>query len=89
MVIRQDGFIDLKEKNGAEAERFIRAMFPWPGAWTILENGKRLKLLKSHLDENGKLILDEVQLEGKDPVSYKQFSEAYPTGVGSAGTIGS
>ena len=42
-----------------------------------LENQKRLKLLKAHLEE-GKLILDEVQLEGKDPVSWKQFKEGYP-----------
>jgi methionyl-tRNA formyltransferase len=77
LVTRQDGFIDLKEKSADEAERFIRAMFPWPGAWTYLPNQKRLKLLKSHV-EDGKLILDEVQLEGKLPVTAKQFAEAYP-----------
>jgi len=52
-------------------------MTPWPGVWTKLENQKRLKLLKAHLEED-KLILDEVQLEGKDPVSWKQFKEGYP-----------
>lgn len=56
---------------------FIRAMFPWPIAWTKLSNGQRLKLLKAHL-ENDVLVLDEVQLEGKKPVSYQQFKEAYP-----------
>lgn len=74
---REDGFIDLKEKTPEEIERFIRAMYPWPGAWMRLENQKRLKLLKAHLGE-GKLVLDEVQLEGKDPVSWKQFKEGYP-----------
>jgi methionyl-tRNA formyltransferase len=85
LVTKQDGFIDLKEKSGVEAERFIRAMHPWPGAWTLLHfpgasegQAKRLKLLKSHLDEAGKLILDEVQLEGKLPVTAKQFVSAYP-----------
>jgi len=77
MVTREDGFINLDEKTPEEAERFIRAMQTWPGAWTHLSNEKRLKLLKAHLEE-GKLILDEVQLEGKLPVSYKQFKEAYP-----------
>jgi methionyl-tRNA formyltransferase len=48
----------------------------------------RLKLLKSHLSEgkfetgNSKpetrLVLDQVQLEGKQPVSWKQFVEGYP-----------
>lgn len=77
LVTKQDGFIDLKMKSPIEAERFIRAMSPWPGAWMYLPNQKRLKLLKSHL-ENEKLVLDEVQLEGKLPVTKKQFDEAYP-----------
>lgn len=77
---KEDGFIKLGEKTPDEAERFIRAMQPWPGTWTYLANEKRLKLLKAHL-ENGKLILDEVQLEGKDPVSWKQFNEAYPNSL--------
>lgn len=71
---------------------FIRAMNPWPIAWTEVklksdQNSMRLKLLKAHLEkqdiEGSKkptdiLILDEVQLEGKNPVTWKQFAEAYP-----------
>lgn len=75
ILTKEDGQIDLKKTGPEEAERFIRAMQPWPGAWTTA-NGKRLKLLKAHLDD-GKLVLDEVQLEGKNPVSYEQFSKAY------------
>lgn len=41
------------------------------------EQAKRLKILKAHL-ENNKLILDQVQLEGKNPVTFKQFCEGYP-----------
>ncbi len=77
IITKQDGFIDLKAKPADEVERFIRAMHPWPGAWTLF-NGKRLKLLKAHLEE-GKIVLDEVQLEGKNPSSWKQFTEAYPS----------
>ncbi len=77
IVTREDGFIKLTEKTPEEAERFIRAMQTWPGAWTYLTNEKRLKLLKAHLEGN-KLVLDEVQMEGKDIVSWKQFNEAYP-----------
>jgi methionyl-tRNA formyltransferase len=92
LVTKQDGFIELTGCDLVNAERFIRAMQPWPGAWTLLPNGKRLKLLRAHLEnfsdnsqkvrdfsEKPKLVLDEVQLEGKDPVSYKQFKEAYPS----------
>lgn len=76
LVTKQDGFIDLKKIDPEDAERFIRAMSPWPSAWTLAE-GKRIKLLKSHL-EAGKLFLDEVQLEGKNPVKWREFETAYP-----------
>lgn len=82
MITRENGFIDLNKKSPEEAERFIRAMQPWPGAWTLLRlsategEAKRLKILKAHIEE-GKLLLDEVQLEGKEPVTWKQFSEGY------------
>lgn len=44
---------------------------------------KRLKILKAHLASQGqplrdKLVLDVVQLEGKNPVSWKQFKEGHP-----------
>lgn len=84
ILTREDGLISLKEKTPEEAERFLRAMSPWPGAWTLLrlsategQAKKRLKLLKAHLEKE-KLVLDEVQLEGKDPVTWKQFAEGYP-----------
>ncbi len=81
MLTREDGRLDLSKPDDFK-ERFIRAMFPWPGAWTLLRIGssgqaKRLKILKAHL-ESGKLILDEVQLEGKNPVRWQQFQEGYP-----------
>lgn len=44
---------------------FFRAVTPWPGMWTLNEE-KRMKILKCHLKIN-KLILDEVQFEGKKP----------------------
>jgi len=79
---RDDGYLDLT-KEDSNAERFVRAMLPWPGAWTnvrLMINGKekikRLKILKVHV-EDGKLVLDQVQLEGKEPGSWKQFSEGY------------
>lgn len=61
---------------------FIRAAYSWPCAWTLVkisptESAKRLKIIKSHL-ENKKLVLDEVQLEGKNPVSCEQFKVGYP-----------
>lgn len=76
-------------KPAEETERLIRAAYPEPGAWTLLHQAcptarrgsggqaKRLKILKAHL-ENGKLMLDQVQLEGKNPVTWKQFVQGHP-----------
>ncbi len=66
-------------------ERYIRALSPWPGVYTwIVENPKskikkykRLKILKAHIEKD-KLALDDVQLEGKKPVIWKQFRQGYP-----------
>lgn len=77
IIKREDGFVDLKKDSPEKIERLSRAMYSWPGIWTLLPNGKRLKILKCHLLDK-ELILDEVQLEGKTPVPYKQFKEAYP-----------
>lgn len=73
-------------------ERFIRAFNPWPGAYTKLkikdEKLKILKLLKAHVEQRPGtqesrnlvtyLILDLVQLEGKNPVTWRQFKLGYP-----------
>jgi len=78
-LTKNDGKIDWKKDN-SYLERFIRTMHPWPGAWTevkINNQVKRLKILKAHLEKN-KLILNQVQLEGKNNVSFKQFKEGYP-----------
>jgi len=61
--------------------RFIKAMKPWPAAWTkikINEKEFRLKLIDAHLDfKTEYLVLDKVQLESKGPVSWNQFKSAY------------
>ena len=78
-LTREDGKIDWK-KTAVFNERFIRAMHPWPGAWTEIKikgKEKRLKIIQAHLEGN-KLIFDQVQLEGKKPVTWKQFQEGYP-----------
>ena len=79
-------------KIARQIERQIRAFHPWPSTYSLVsfydrskklnrqripQQAKRLKILKAHL-EKGKLVLDLVQLEGKKPVSFKQFQKAYP-----------
>ena len=82
IMTRENGFLDLNKKSADESESFIRAMQPWPVAWTTLrlsptdQKIHRLKIHKAHIDGD-KLVLDEVQLEGKEKVSWKQFKEGY------------
>lgn len=67
---------------------FIRAMHPWPGAWTYIrltadsKQSKRLKIIKAHLEKlvpsAYRLVPDLVQLEGKTEVSYEEFKKGYP-----------
>lgn len=77
--------------NAYSLSNFIHSLSPWPGAWTMitlnstLKTQKRLKILKAHVEanpqtttNNSQLILDEVQIEGKQKVTWKQFKEGYP-----------
>jgi methionyl-tRNA formyltransferase len=54
----------------------FRGLYPWPGIWTILPNGKRLKIIDLKLI-NGKLIIKRVQMEGKNEVDFETFNKAY------------
>lgn len=82
----QQAFAD--EEEAKRIERKYRAFHPWPGLWTFMtdkkqekagkQKDKRLKILSCHLSSTLPfLVLDEVQLEGKNPVSYQQFQQAY------------
>lgn len=77
-------------KDADRIDRKFRALDPWPGVWTEItnsqsdkvttQNKKRLKIVKLHLS-NKKIIIDEVQLEGKRPVTWEQFIAAYMPGL--------
>src|SRR3989344_4804197 len=75
-------------KEAIRIERKWRAFLPWPGLWTKIKwavqsskfEEKRLKILKLHLTMNYELrtmnlVLDELQLEGKQPVSGNHLTE--------------
>ncbi|HEY4475939.1 MAG TPA: methionyl-tRNA formyltransferase [Candidatus Paceibacterota bacterium] len=91
--IKEDGRIDWS-KPAVYIERQVRALQPWPGAYTYLKS-QILKILKAQIAENmqgeagktfqtkdGKLavyagkdalVIEELQLEGKKPMSSKEF----------------
>ncbi len=88
MLQKKDGYIPLKDLKNAliskDQAKIIdlkrRAFTPWPGIYTqvkVKSQEKRLKILKTSL-KRGKLMIEQVQLEGKSPVTFLQFSSSYP-----------
>ena len=69
-LTRENGRIDWN-LPAEYIERQVRAFTPWPGAFTIWK-GKRVKILKAHV-EGGKLVIDELQMEGKKPTTLREF----------------
>lgn len=74
-LTRNDGRIDWN-REAEYIERQVRAFTPWPGVFTFWK-GKRVKILKAHV-EQGKLVIDELQLEGKKPTTLRDFLLGYP-----------
>ncbi|MFH1187015.1 MAG: methionyl-tRNA formyltransferase [Candidatus Levyibacteriota bacterium] len=69
---RDDGYIDFsKIPSQTSLNKIIRAYFPWPGTWIKVKiNNKdlRIKLLPNNM----------LQVEGKKPLSFKDFINGYP-----------
>ena len=74
LIKREHGEINLTD-DPVEIINKLRAYTPWPGIFTY-HNDKRLKILKAHLADN-RLVIDEVQLEGKKPVPYTEFTKGH------------
>lgn len=90
-ITKETAKIDWREPADL-IERKIRAFYPWPVAWTMLGqllnklkvksekskvNDKRVKIMKAHLNEEKKLLIDELQIEGKKPIGWKEFLAGY------------
>lgn len=72
---KEDGFVD---ENTPESivERKIRAFDAWPKVHTMVK-GKRVQLLAAHYDEEKRLVIDRVKPEGKQEMSYDDFTRGY------------
>lgn len=72
IIKKEDGYFDSNNPPTKEQlDRMIRAYFPWPTAWTKIKIHDTEKIMKL-LPEN------KVQLEGKNPMSIKDFINGYP-----------
>lgn len=75
---KENGFIDIENHPPKEKiDRMIRAYFPWPSVWTRLRLGfgrqAKLRIIKF-------LPNQKLQVEGKNPTTYKDFINGYPEG---------
>ena len=78
-LTKQDGFIEFENLKFSRDEKLFnlfRGLYPWPGIWTILPNGKRLKITDLDL-KDGKLLIKKVQMEGKKEVGFETFNSSY------------
>lgn len=75
LLTKEDGYFDLK-KPPKNLGNLVRAYHPWPGVWTQL----KVKSSKSKVEEKIIKLLPGkmVQMEGKQPVSLKQFQAGHP-----------
>lgn len=76
-LTRNSGFIDLNNPPSKEIlEKMMRAYYPWPGVWFKTKLGTQNQELKTI-----KLLPDEkIQVEGKKPMTYKDFENGYREG---------
>lgn len=69
---KTDGYIDLNNPPTFEIlYRMIRAYYPWPDVWTYMDINNQRKIIKF-------LPEDKLQVEGKKPMSRKDFYNGYP-----------
>lgn len=70
-ITKEDGQISLDRIPDTQAlNRMIRAYYPWPTVWFYWETGTKKKLVKL-------LPEDKIQVEGKKPMSYREFINGY------------
>lgn len=72
MMKKEDGYIDpANPPETNQLDRMIRAYFPWPTVWTRLSINGQEKIVKF-------LPGNKLQVEGKTPMSVKDFINGYP-----------
>ncbi len=82
---KSDGFVEFKKlklqisNSSEDLYNLFRGLYPWPGLWTILPNGKRLKITGLILLRTTPYELRpiRVQMEGKKEVDFETFNRAY------------
>lgn len=74
LLKKEDGKINENDQPEI-IERKIRAFYPWPGTYFIID-GKRFIVKSAQLDQE-KIIIKQIQPEGKPPMSMSDFQHGY------------
>lgn len=85
-LTRESGYFEINNPPTPEKlERMIKAYYPWPGVWTrFLLEGGRLQRSESHDSFKVKTKIlkflpeNTLQVEGKKPMTIKDFVNGYP-----------
>lgn len=73
-IVKTDGKIDIDNPpKQEELDRKIRAFYPWPGVYLTASINGRPKIIKL-------LPQNIIQVEGKGPMTHKDFINGYPEG---------
>jgi methionyl-tRNA formyltransferase len=89
LILKDDAKIDWAQ-TVEQIHRTIKAFYPWPVAWTTLEDlskhykkvkenkdkSLRVKIYKANL-ENSELKIKQVQVEGKQIMDWESFKNGY------------
>lgn len=68
IVKKEDGYFEINNPPPPDIlDRMIRAYYPWPTAWTKWDS-KIVKFLPNN----------KIQMEGKKPISFRDFLNGYP-----------
>lgn len=72
-LTKKDGYFDIENPPSSEMlDKMIRAYYPWPSVWTRFRQGYsgQAKIVK--------FLPGKLQMEGKKPISFKDFLNGYP-----------
>jgi methionyl-tRNA formyltransferase len=75
MISKRDGEVTSKTP-AIEVERKVRAYYPWPGVYTIV-NKLPLQITATHFDRAKNLIIDRVKPAGKTEMNYEDFKRGH------------
>jgi len=88
-ITKNDGKIDInKAPDAATLDRMIRAYYPWPGVWMKYPMSNVKAQISNEKSTGGKLVgkiikllpNHQIQVEGKKPMSFKDFVNGYAEG---------